>query len=251
MLRDSKLFSVALALFFLAGCSDPYERQIPAGYFTPGEAQSIAESLSPQDKDSFLKWANRMQTNDRYPGESSPPNVRSAILAQNNFEKFDRERQIQLSLQRAEIAKKQQQEDLRQEYQERKLLANEEISKILDVQISGYHREPIWSVTGNQIGWNWVFDLKIKNKGTKKINAFKGTLKIADSFDKYTSSMSGQGDIEVPAGKTITYSVTYPNNDDSPLHNMMQRGQRIQYSWLLDSVAFADGSTLDPLSASP
>jgi len=190
-----------------------------------------------------------MQTSDRYPGETSPPNVRSAILAQNNFDKFDRQRQLQLSLQQAEVAKKQRQEDLRQEYLQRKQLADQEISKILEVEITGYNREPIWSVTGRQIGWNWVFNLKIKNKGEKKINAFKGTLKISDSFEKYTNSMSGQIDLEVPPGKTVTYAVTYPNNDDSPLHNLMQRGQRIQYSWLLDSVAFADGTSLDPLSA--
>lgn len=248
MSKSSKAAAALLITLVLTGCTDPYERQVPPSYFTQGEAESIARSLSPEDRDAFLKWSSRMQTNDRYPGETSPPNVRSAILAQNNFDKLDRERQMQLSLQRAEIAKKQQQEDLRQEYLERKQLADQEISKILEVEITGYNREPIWAVTGRQIGWNWVFNLKIKNKGSKRINAFKGTLKIGDSFDKYTSSMSGQVDIEVPPGKTVTYAVTYPNNDDSPLHNLMQRGQRIQYSWLLDSVAFADGTTLDPLS---
>ena len=251
MPSSPKFSALLLVVMVLAGCSDPYERQIPPGYFTPGEAQNIAESLSPQDKDAFLNWASRMQTNNRYPGESSPPNVRSAILAQNNFYKFDQERQRQVSLQNAEIAKKQQQEDLRQEYQSRKVVADREISMILDVAITGYNREPIWSVTGQQIGWNWVFNLKIKNKGKKKIVAFKGTLKISDSFDKYTNSMNGQVDIEVPPGKTVTYAVTYPNNDDSPLHNLMQRGQQIQYSWLLDSVAFSDGTSIDPQSANP
>jgi hypothetical protein len=248
MSRELKLVFSTFLVLLLAACSDPYEREIPPGYFTPGEAASIAESLSPQDKDAFLNWSKRMQTSDRYPGESSPPNIRSAILVQNNFVKFDAERQRQLSLQRSEVAKKQQQEDLRQQYQARKYLANQEISKILEVKITGYNREPIWSVTGRQIGWNWVFNLKIKNKGTKKIDAFKGTLKIGDSFGKYNNSMSGQVDLEVPPGKTVTYAVTYPNNDDSPLHNLMQRGQKINYSWVLDSVAFSDGTKLDPLS---
>ena len=249
MEHSFKVIALLLALV-LAGCTDPYEREVPVGYFTPGEAQSIAESLTSEDKDAFLRWSRRMQTNERYPGETSPPNVRIAILAQNNFDKFDRERQAQLSAQRAEIAKKQQQEDLRQEYLRRKELADQEISKFLEVKITGYTREPIWAVTGRQIGWNWVFDLKIRNTGAKKVSAFKGTLKIGDSFNKYTSSMSGQVDIEVPPGKTVTYAITYPNNDDSPLHNLMQRGQEIRYSWQLDSVAFADGTTLDPLSTS-
>ena len=249
MSKRLKTAAAMMIVLVLTACGDPYERQVPANYFTAGEAGRIAETLSPEDRDAFLKWSIRMQTSDRYPGETSPPNVRSAILAQNNFDKFDRQRQLQLSLQQAEVAKKQRQEDLRQEYLQRKQLADQEISKILEVEITGYNREPIWSVTGRQIGWNWVFNLKIKNKGEKKINAFKGTLKISDSFEKYTNSMSGQIDLEVPPGKTVTYAVTYPNNDDSPLHNLMQRGQRIQYSWLLDTVAFADGTSLDPLSA--
>lgn len=252
--RTSSLLTRSLAVSLmcaLSGCADPYKKEVPATYFTPGEAEQIAEQLLPTDKDVFLRWSNRVRTNYRYPGEVAPLDVRGAILSQQTFDTYDAERRRQMAIQNAEIAKRQQQEDDRFEREERKYKANEEISKILTVGLKNYRKKPIWAVTGNQIGWNWVFTLRLQNKGNKAVVAIKGTMELSDMFQKHSNSLAGQVDIHVPSGKSIETDVTYPHNDDSPLHNLMMRGQQIRYVWITDSIAFEDGTKFDYMSAGP
>jgi hypothetical protein len=244
----SQIPLVLVASLLLIGCSDPYETKVPPEYFTNGEVQRIAKSLDPSDRELFVEWSQRVRTSQRYPGESTPPNVRAAILAQQSYELFDMERKRREEAQAAAVALRQQQEDARFELDQRRKAADHEISKFFVVKVTSYRREPIWAVNDRLIGYNWVFDLALKNNGDKQINAFKGSLQISDAFAKYEQHLSGQVTIAIPPRKTVSYSVTYPNNDDSALHNLMQRGQTINSRWTIDSVAFDDGTKFDYMS---
>lgn len=238
-------FGLGLLLLLLVGCTDPYDKDVPPGNFTDGQASRIARDLPEPDQSLFLRWSHRMDTNDRFPGESIPPTVRSAILNQKRFEQFDAERRVRIAEEQARIKKLQEQEDLRQEILRRKQRASELISQFLIVRVIGYRRQPVWSVTGRQIGWDWIFDLALQNKGPKRIVAFRGSLDVSDVFNKQSIHMSGQVNTDVPPGKIIQDAVSFPNNDDSPMHVAMQKSQGIRYEWTIDSVAFSDGTTFD------
>ena len=225
----------------LVSCSDPYAKPIPPEGLADGEASRLASRLEPGDRELFQRWTDRMKNGTRIDQDSSATTVRAAILVERNFEE---QQKIALAeTRRRADAEKEKQAQIEKQRQAA-AIAFDEINKSVSVSVGGYSRAPIFSNNYEVIGYQWQFDLKIKNLTDSTIAALSGTLLLSDAFDNNNERFSGQVDITVKPRSTVTKTVSFPANDASKLHNLMRNGSQISARFVPTSIAFSDGRTI-------
>jgi hypothetical protein len=242
---NSRLLSLVLLLLTgLVACADPYDRPIPGDYFTESEAASLAQKLSAEDGEAFQRWAIRMRTSERFPGETTPVTVRGAILSQTQYEIYSNQKRALAAKADEEIKRRQEIYNLQEEIEDRIAYTSLELSKIVVVTLVQYDQEPIYAVNGRQIGWKWLFYFKVENRSRQDVTAIKGVFELSDSFGRNRQQLTGEINRTVPSRKSITTSLTYPVNDASDLHSIMRRGGSVRYTWSTRAVAFG-GNVVD------
>lgn len=239
------------AALMASACSmDPYQQSLPASAaLTLGEVEEIAQSLPQPDADLFRRWAARIGSGHRMPYEASTPTVKNALLFQQRFEGDEQKAQAEAARKEAEnqaAAERAQAEAAEQQREWAQMTeANAAISTVAQVDIASFRREPVYGATGVPIGSEWVFYLKIRNRSPNAITGLRGMLRIEDQFAENSYSARGQLNVFVPPGSTVDWTATIKDDERQPLFRAMRAGSRINYEWLLYSVAFQDGSVFD------
>jgi hypothetical protein len=234
----------------LAGCADPYEKELPdSGLLTPGQAEDIASRLQNNDKELFVRWAARMSTPNRFPGENEAKTVKIALVNESRFEAIDAEAKAKELAKRAdeeraaEEARKEQRE--KDELAKRQLAANEEIKKYFVVEGITYDWVAVFGSYGLEVGRQWQFTLRLSNLSTKDIVGAKGWVRVTDVFGKVLGTYPARMEPHVKAGKSITFMVVMDYDKKDPGQVAMVKTQQIYFDWFFDSLAFDDGTTLD------
>jgi hypothetical protein len=241
--------SIGLALL-VAGCADPYEKELPAsGFVSAGEAERIAEKLNDADKDLFRRWSKRAPTNERFPGEGIPHNVRNALMNQTRFEAL----QAEASAKEAEriAQEKNAAEELeRSQAQQRAVYeqmkeADEIIKNYFVASPASYDLVPIFNSYGALSHREWQFDFRFTNKTPKTIIGISGLALVKDAFGEEIDMYDFRVEPIIEPGKTISYTMTMRHDPKDPGHVAMINTQTLFFEWLFNSLAFGDGTKLD------
>ena len=255
-MKSSLMALVAAGIIaLLTGCSDPYEKEIPAsGFIAAGEAERIARKLNESDRDIFKRWAARAPTSERFPGEAIPHNVRIALMNQTRFEAIQAEKaakdaeRLEEEREAAEKMKKEQEED------ELAYLAIKEADAVIKeyfvARPDSYNIVPIFNSYGALSHREWQFNVKLTNRTPKEVIGMSGLVLVKDAFGEEIGLYNFRVEPRVSPGKTISYTLSMRHNPKDPAHMAMLKTETLFFEWLFDSLAFSDGTKLDYQSVS-
>lgn len=244
--------SLALAL---AGCGDPYKKELPSdGRVTPAAAKEIAEALPVEDRAVFERWVRRSISGLRFGGEPNAPNVRAAISNQLEFEQKKRaEQEEELAKEKEKkaeadriAAQKVAAEDAARLLIDQRQKVAAAIREYFDVQLLQYGLVDITTPLGSKIGDQWKFSMRLKNlMNDADVVGFAGWLTIYDVFNRELESIPFRLEPIVKAGSTTRYDAFLSFDPKNSGHVAMSSTKNIRWVFFLESLALSNGRTID------
>lgn len=248
--RGILAFLLVGVIWLSPGCSeDPYQRSLPSASPTQAQISELEVGLAPEDRELFRRWAGRMATNRRLPGEEPAITVKVALLYQKRFEDDEARKRAELAKQIAAAQAAQDKEDqlaaLAKREQDLKAAASERIGTIARVEIESYEFSPVYGIRGIEIGREWIFHLRVSNSSETSITGLRGQLRLSDVFNENSYAAAGQINVTVQPQSAVRYNVSILHDERNRLFQAMRAGSRINYEWVIYSIAFGDGTSFD------
>lgn len=243
----TRCFLAGMAFLLLSACSDPYEDRLSAsGFVTAGQAEELARNLAPEDKEMFKRWAARMATSERFPGEEMPLSIRLALMNQTRYETMKSDEKSKEEAKRAQEQQAVEAERRESEESFKRLKTTDAaIKTYLVVTGDSYDIVPIFNSYGSLAYREWQFDLKLTNKTPKEIIGVRGAVLVKDAFGKELGMYNVRMEPTIAPGRTVTYRVVMRHDPNDIGHVAMLNTQTVFPEWFFDSLAFRDGSTID------
>lgn len=219
-IRGANILALIGLALILTACTDPYdESTVDASNIET--AEQIAARLESGDREIFLRWASRMSTDERFPGETRPARVRDALVNQRRYEDLAED---QARAQKAADAR------FRQTY--------EFISSLVDTELLSYHLEPGPSARDDG---QWHFRFRVTNKTGGVLVGLKGQILLEDPFGEEIGIFGLRMDAEIPAGRTREEVITFPYDDSNPTDRVLRGTRSLRSEWFYDALALRDG----------
>ena len=240
------VMGIALAV---AGCGDPYERELDGILYSEGEAKRIASRLEPGEGEIFVRWAARMATPDRFPGEAEPVTVRGALINQRRFEEVAAEKAAEQARIAAEEKAKAEEIAAQQAAYELELKRLQRthglISQLVKVEFLGYKFAPVFGRYGTEIGREWQLHFKVTNETNGELVGLMGPLYMADTFGKELGYFNARLETSIPPGESKEEVLVLRYDKRDPAHQAMRESQTLRPLWYFESLALMDGRVVD------
>lgn len=241
----------------LGGCGDPYAHKLPAdGRLGAGEAEQIARALTGPDQERFQRWAHRMLRQEHYGGEPSAGTVQHALRNQTEFELQQQQAQAEAAARQAQAeeqarqqaqAQREQQAALEQLHSSRAAV-HARLLQHISARTLHHEFKPVVSAQGEVFAHQWVISVALDNPSAKRLVSASGWLQMADTQGRALGALPLHIDTPVLPGKSLEHTAVIDHQRNHPLHTAMAQADALQVQWVLESVAFADGTVLSASS---
>ena len=233
----------------LSGCGDPYERELNLTLYPEGEAKRIASRLGPEDGELFVRWAARMATPDRFPGEGTPVTVRGALINQRRFEEVAQENAAKEARLAAEEKAKADEVAAQQAAYDLELQALQKthdlISQLVKTEFTSFEFAPIFNRYGLEVGREWKLHFKVTNDTNGELVGLKGPLAIYDTFKKELGYVEARLETSIQSGQTKEEVLVITYDKRLPMHQAMRESNTLRALWYFQSLALMDGRVVD------
>lgn len=248
----TKFIWILFAVTILSACGDPYAKKLN-DKLTPSEAEKIARSLPSSDGDLFVRWSKRNSLGERFGGEGSVYTVRDAINTQTEYEarkaaEYEKEKELKKKQEAIrgkealEIKEKNLQiENIRYLRQ----LTDAEINKAIDKRAVNYRIEPQLDRFNREIGWQWVFNIEVKNKTKTPVIGLAGYITIKDVFGENLGTYPFSFQSEINEGQSKILSLYMQDDPKNQNLRKLKSAAKIFPEWFLESLAFSNGWRID------
>lgn len=250
--KTTKFTWMLCATIILSACGDPYAKKIN-NKLTPSEAEKIAKSLPNSDGDLFLRWSQRNSLGERFGGEGTVYTVRDAINTQTVYEsrkaeEYEKEKEFkkkQESAREKELLALKEKNSQIEKVRHLRQLTDAEINKAIDKRAVNYRIEPQLDRFNREIGWQWVFNIEIKNKTEAPIIGLAGYITIKDVFGENLGTYPFSFESEINGGQSKILSLYMQDNPKDQNLRRLKSATKIFPEWFLESLAFSNGWRID------
>lgn len=93
-----------------------------------------------------------------------------------------------------------------------------------------------------------MISVALDNPSAKRLVSASGWLQMADTQGRALGALPLHIDTPVLPGKSLEHTAVIDHQRNHPLHAAMAQADALQVQWVLESVAFADGTVLSASS---